>query len=921
VEISRGQGTGTILNDDVDELVLSLGDAQITEGTLGEFRTLTFNLDLTARTDEEFSVTLKTVEDSATQGVDFGNILNQPIVFDIGDQHKTVSVQIIGDDYDESNESFFLEIDKVLDVDNVDFDRVIVADGQGIGTIVDDDVRVPTISISDAIIQREGGATQQGLVLDRDDSFFVFTVTLDGPAEHDITVDISTADGTATSVLDPTDPQHRDFYKIGTQTILFEKGDVSLQFAVRGLGDNVIEADEFFFVNLDNARYVDDANNTITEDDLGNPLAVTIGRPQGRGTIINDDFATPLVTIDDISRLEGNGQVSTFEFTVRLDRPADTPITVTYKTVDGTATAGDSAEDGDYLPVTLEEVKFAVGETEQIIRVDVFGEVNDEPDETFFVNLLEVTSNNAILDDDQGAATIFNDDDPEAVVSVQSVTKSEGQDGASTKFTFTIQLVGNPGEDVTVDYNFAHLTTDDADFDLDHEDNTVEISHTFQTGTSETTHEVTIVVAGDTDIETDEKFSFNISATGASLGNAQAIGTIVNDDGFLANGAGKSITDEITQLKAELEAEGLSDQAIISQLSARAIELFQAEGLVGDFFIGVFDPVDFVVTDADGRQAGFTENTGVVQDAPKAFLSGNGAVELLVVPSAGSQVNVELVGVGSGDFRVGFSQVSASGAVTTRSQSGTITGGNLALAVDFTTTTSATTPTTVAAVFPIFNVSSIGGSVAGDGTQTTTAQSQNALAFSAEAASAAKLMQGSNVEVTHRTFTYSQARSLFDNFDAHRTVIIDAVRNSIELPLLKDLLPGDDELAENEADSAINELFWSGLSRSLLGLPTEVFQLGKFLGNLLPRPESEAESEAKPADDDQAEAPDDRDNKKQKVADLPELKAELADDANPEQPVQAKNIDQTKGAPVATTDEPASDEPPAVATDTKPTDE
>jgi hypothetical protein len=182
-------------------------------------------------------------------------------------------------------------------------------------------------------------------------------------------------------------------------------------------------------------------------------------------------------------------------------------------------------------------------------------------------------------------------------------------------------------------------------------------------------------------------------------------------------------------------------------------------------------------------------------------------------------------------------------------------------------------------------------------------------------------MQGSNVEVTHRTFTYSQARILFDNFDAHRTVIIDAVRKSIELPLLKDLLPGDDELAENEADSAMNELFWSGLSRSLLGLPTEVFQLGKFLGNLLPRPKGEAESEAKPADDDQAEAPDDRDNKKQKVADLPELKAELADDANSEQPVQAKNIDQTKGAPVATTGEPASDEPPAVATDAEPTDE
>jgi len=67
---------------------------------------------------------------------------------------------------------------------------------------------------------------------------------------------------------------------------------------------------------------------------------------------------------------------------VQLSGPASRTVTVYASTADGTATAG-----FDYLPVANAPIIFPAGTTNQTFVVQVVGDLLDEPDETFFVNL------------------------------------------------------------------------------------------------------------------------------------------------------------------------------------------------------------------------------------------------------------------------------------------------------------------------------------------------------------------------------------------------------------------------------------------------------------------------------------------------------------------------------------------------------
>lgn len=66
---------------------------------------------------------------------------------------------------------------------------------------------------------------------------------------------------------------------------------------------------------------------------------------------------------------------------------------------------------------------------------------------------------------------------------------------------------------------------------------------------------------------------------------------------------------------------------------------------------GLFDPVDFVVTDPLGRRLGFVQNIGFLKEIPYAFHSGNGGVEQFLIPHAiPGTYTIQLVGIGSEVF-------------------------------------------------------------------------------------------------------------------------------------------------------------------------------------------------------------------------------------------------------------------------------
>jgi hypothetical protein len=100
---------------------------------------------------------------------------------------------------------------------------------------------------------------------------------------------------------------------------------------------------------------------------------------------------------------EGNSGIVSAVFTVTLSASSDQTVTVNYATADGTATASD----GDYSAASA-SLTFGPGMTVQTFSIQVNGDILDETDEIFFVNLTNPT--NALLINDQAVGTIIDDD-------------------------------------------------------------------------------------------------------------------------------------------------------------------------------------------------------------------------------------------------------------------------------------------------------------------------------------------------------------------------------------------------------------------------------------------------------------------------------------------------------------------------------
>src|SRR5262249_40116214 len=113
----------------------------------------------------------------------------------------------------------------------------------------------------------------------------------------------------------------------------------------------------------------------------------------------------PRISISDVSKKEGKkNQTTQFTFTVMLSVAYDQPVTVSFQTVNGTATTGD----GDYVAKSG-TLTFAPGETTKAITIDVKGDSKKEADETFYLDLFG-NSSNSLLTKKRGIGTILNDD-------------------------------------------------------------------------------------------------------------------------------------------------------------------------------------------------------------------------------------------------------------------------------------------------------------------------------------------------------------------------------------------------------------------------------------------------------------------------------------------------------------------------------
>lgn len=111
---------------------------------------------------------------------------------------------------------------------------------------------------------------------------------------------------------------------------------------------------------------------------------------------------TPRISISNVTVTEGNAGTVNAEFDVSMNTTSSQEVTVDYSTSEGSASAG-----SDYLAVPG-VLTFDVGSTLETITVTVNGDVIDESDENFFVDLSNPA--HATINDDQGACTIVDDD-------------------------------------------------------------------------------------------------------------------------------------------------------------------------------------------------------------------------------------------------------------------------------------------------------------------------------------------------------------------------------------------------------------------------------------------------------------------------------------------------------------------------------
>lgn len=222
---------------------LSVSDITFAEGGAGS-KIVEFTVTRSGP-DGALSVDYATADGSATAGADY-QAASGTLTFAAGQATATVAVTILGDAQPEADETFVLNLSNPTG-------GAALADAQGQATILNDDGQAPTVSIDDvSVLEGNTGVT-----------LATFTVTRTGGTGA-FTVGYQTMSNTAVAGSD---------FAATSGTLSFAEGQTTQTITVEVAGDTAAEADERFFVALDNPT-----GDAVLADSLG------------QGTIRTDDY-------------------------------------------------------------------------------------------------------------------------------------------------------------------------------------------------------------------------------------------------------------------------------------------------------------------------------------------------------------------------------------------------------------------------------------------------------------------------------------------------------------------------------------------------------------------------------------------------------------------------------------------------------
>ncbi len=387
----------------------------------------------------------------------------------------------------------------------------------------------PTLSIADASVTEGNSGT----------AVAAFTVTLAPASTQTVTVSFATANGSAVSGGD---------YSAASGTLSFSPGATSQSIEVSVVGDTSLEADEAF---------------TVT---LSAPVNAALGRATATGTIVNDDTGpteppTPVVwtslvgvsaNANSLTKTAAAAWGTAGAVSVQSLASGDGFVeftaseTTTYRMLGlskGNSDQNYTDVDFAIYPATggtlyVYEKGVSAGifgnySTGDKLRVAVEGGVVRYRRNGTLIYTSTVTPSYPLLADtalySQGA-TINSavvggpwTGGPGPTLSIADASVTEGNSGTAVA-AFTVTLAPASTQTVTVSFATANgSAVSGGDYSA--------ASGTLSFSPGATSQSIEVSVVGDTTVEADEAFTVTLSAPlNAMLGQANATGTIVNDD-------------------------------------------------------------------------------------------------------------------------------------------------------------------------------------------------------------------------------------------------------------------------------------------------------------------------------------------------------------------------------------------------------
>ncbi len=261
-------------------------------------------------------------------------------------------------------------------------------------TVYDNDL---TFSVGDAAASEDAGTLD-------------FTVSLNAAAPGDVSVDVTTVDGDATSHDNVTATSLGPDFTAGTQTLTFLKGEQTKTLSVALLDDSIQERAETFTVQLSNSP-----EHSILADGIGvgaivddeRPMVASVSRTY---SIVDEDRAGPV------------------RFIVELSHP-DTVASERHVSVGWQVAAGTATEGEDYLAAGG-MYNFPVGTTSGFLDVTLEDDnLFEEEFETFAVELIQQGTRLAAISatDASFEVSIRDNETLTAAITAESKSVAEGQ--------------------------------------------------------------------------------------------------------------------------------------------------------------------------------------------------------------------------------------------------------------------------------------------------------------------------------------------------------------------------------------------------------------------------------------------------------------------------------------------------------------